>query len=104
MNELEMLQQISFFSQMDEQEIAGILSLMQRMDFDAGDVIIKEGDIGDLFYVLTQGRVQFVILDDDGEEVIVEEVGPGGLFGELSMLTGEPRSARAQAVEDSVTL
>ena len=104
MNEIEMLKQASIFSQMDEQEISGIRALMERMDFEPGDVIIQEGEVGDLFYVLTQGRVQFVVLDDDGEEVVVEEIGPGGLFGELSMLTGEPRSARAMAVEDSTTL
>jgi uncharacterized membrane protein len=104
MNDIAMLQQISFFSQMDEQEIAGILKLMQPLQFAAGDIIIEEGDVGDLFYVLTEGHVKIVVLDDDGDEVVVEEIYPGGLFGELSMITGEPRSARAQAVEDSVAL
>jgi len=77
---------------------------MQEMKFKAGQVIIREGDTGDLFYVITEGRVEVIIRDAAGSDVILHEAGPGDFFGELSMLMNEPRSARIHAVEDVTTL
>jgi CRP/FNR family cyclic AMP-dependent transcriptional regulator len=77
---------------------------MERVVFAPGQTIIREGEIGDLFYVITQGRVQFSVRNAQGHELTIDEVGPGGFFGELSMLTGEPRAARVQALEEVTTL
>jgi CRP/FNR family cyclic AMP-dependent transcriptional regulator len=57
-----------------------------------------------LFYVITEGRVEVIIRDADGSDVVLHEAGPGDFFGELSMLTNEPRSARIRATEDVTTL
>jgi uncharacterized membrane protein len=89
---------------MDEQEIAGIRSIMDVMKFTPGQVIIREGDTGSLFYVITEGRAEVIIHDANGSDVILHEVGPGDFFGELSMLTNEPRTARVRATEHLTTL
>jgi len=94
------LREIPLFSEMDEQEVAEIRALMDEIKFRAGQVIIREGETGDLFYILTDGHAHILIQDASGKEVILHEVHPGGFFGELSMLTNEPRSARVKAVED----
>ena len=98
------LREIPLFSEMDEQEVAGIREIMDVMRFKAGQVIIREGETGDLFYVITEGRADVIIRDADGSDVILHEAGPGDFFGELSMLTNEPRSARIRAVENLTTL
>ena len=98
------LREVPLFSEMDEQEVAEIRALMDEMKFKAGQVIIREGDTGELFYVVTEGHAHIVIQDAGGHEVVLYEVGPGGFFGELSMLTKEPRSARVKAVENVTTL
>jgi len=98
------LREVALFSEMDEQEVAGIRAIMEEIKFKPGQVIIREGEKGDLFYVVTEGQAQVLIRDADGTEVILNEVGPGGFFGELSMLTNEPRAARVRAVDQVTTL
>ncbi|HKY54247.1 MAG TPA: DUF1003 domain-containing protein [Anaerolineales bacterium] len=98
------LREVPLFSEMDEQEVAGIRAIMQEMKFKPGQVIIREGESGDLFYVITEGHVEILIHDADGAELILHEAGPGDFFGELSMLTSEPRSARIRAVDAVTTL
>jgi uncharacterized membrane protein len=98
------LREIPLFSEMDEQEVAGIRSIMDELRFKPGQVIIREGDVGDLFYVITEGHAEVFIRDGNGSDIILHEVGPGDFFGELSMLTSEPRTARVRAVEHLTTL
>ena len=93
------LHDIPLFSEMDEDEIRGIRAIMAEIKFKPKQIIIREGETGDLFYIITAGHAQIIINDADGEEVILREIGPGGFFGELSMLTNEPRAARVQAID-----
>ena len=98
------LREIPLFSEMDEHEVAGIRGIMDEMKFKAGQVIIREGELGNLFYVITEGNVEITIRDAGGEDLVLHKAGPGDFFGELSMLTNEPRSARVRAIEDLTTL
>ena len=98
------LREVPLFSEMDEQEVAGIREIMDVMKFKKGQVIIREGDTGDLFYVVTEGQAEIIVRDADGSDVVLHVAGPGDFFGELSMLTNEPRSARVRAAESMTTL
>src|SRR5262247_2092292 len=98
------LREVPLFSEMDEQEVAGIRAIMQEMKFKSGQVIIREGEVGDLFYVITEGYVQIIVRDAGGADLVLHKAGPGDFFGELSMLTNEPRSARVSALENLTTL
>ena len=98
------LREVPLFSEMDEQEVAGIRAIMDEMKFKPGQVIIREGETGDLFYVITEGHVEIIIRDADGSDMVLHEAGPGDFFGELSMLTSEPRSARVRAMEHVTAL
>lgn len=103
-NDIATLKAVPLFSRMDDQEIAGVRAIMDPIDFLAGQVIVREGEPGDLFHVVTAGQLQVSIQDAGGSQLILEEIGPGGFFGELSMLTQEPRSARVQALTAASTL
>jgi CRP/FNR family transcriptional regulator, cyclic AMP receptor protein len=98
------LREVPLFSEMDEQEVAGIRAIMDEMKFKAGQVIIREGELGNLFYVITEGNVEITVRDAGGADLVLHKAGPGDFFGELSMLTNEPRSARVRAMEDLTTL
>src|SRR5512144_2456071 len=98
------LREVPLFSEMDEQEVAGIRDIMDEKKFKPGQVIIREGELGDLFYVITEGHAEVLIRDANGSDVILHEAGPGDFFGELSMLTSEPRTARVRAVDNLTAL
>jgi CRP/FNR family transcriptional regulator, cyclic AMP receptor protein len=63
--------------------------------FEAGAVIFAEGDPGDRIYVVREGTVA---LSAGGQ--LLEEVGPGGVFGELALIDSSPRSGTATAASD----
>ena len=67
----------------------------QSERYAAGDVIFSAGDPGDRFFVVREGTVT---LSANGRNL--EEVGPGGIFGELGVLERAPRSATATAATD----
>ena len=65
----------------------------------AGDVVFRQGDQGDHFYIVENGRVT---IDVDGEQV--SEAWPGEAFGEIALLKDVPRTATVKAVEDATLL
>jgi small-conductance mechanosensitive channel/CRP-like cAMP-binding protein len=80
------------------------LSLSQAADehlFAAGEAVVRQGDSGDSMFIVLDGRVR-VLIEPSGQEVAV--IGPGGFFGEMSMLTGDARTATVRAIEDSHVL
>lgn len=68
------------------------------VQFDAGQVIIRENTPGDSAYIILAGRVE-VSKRIEGQAVVLVTLGPGSIFGEMSLLDGSPRSATARAVE-----
>src|SRR5690242_12634298 len=104
MNDVELLKQIPLFSQMDDDELSGLRGIMDLVQYTAGQGIIHEDEPGDEFYVLVAGHVQVLVMDATGAQVLVEDIGPGGFFGELSMLSNDLRAATVKAVDDVTTL
>ncbi len=98
------LHEVPLFSEMDDDEVAGIRAIMDEMKFKAEQIIIREGDVGGLFYVITDGTVQVTIANADKEQIVLQEIEAGGFFGELSMLTNEARSAQVRALTDVTVL
>jgi len=78
------------------------LFLTARKDsYKAGDVIFKEGSYGVAVYIIESGRVE-ISKDIQGKKFAIERLGPGDIFGEMSFIDHEPRSATATALEDTV--
>jgi CRP/FNR family cyclic AMP-dependent transcriptional regulator len=70
----------------------------QVRSFPKNTVIINEGDRGDSLYVILAGRVKVYVSDDDGREMVVNQLGAGDYVGEMS-LDGQPRSASVMTLE-----
>lgn len=68
----------------------------------AGEEIIdRQSESRDVFFVV-EGKVRVVLYSVSGREITLDDIGPGGYFGELAALDGEPRSASVMAVEPSL--
>src|SRR3954467_11692907 len=65
----------------------------------AGQILFTEGEPSEHLYVVRSGRVRILVTSPRGDELTLTVLGPGDTFGELSVLDGSPRSARAEALE-----
>lgn len=77
-----------------------MLNHLLRQHFMAGDVIFREGDIGDDAYLVEHGKVSITRQHGD-EQRAVATIDVGGIFGELALIDSMPRSASATAAEDA---
>src|SRR5262245_52918348 len=93
-----LLAQVSFFADLDEPELRDLAESCRLRAFERGEVLFHEGDDAANLYVLQEGQVKVVLIDDDGEETILHLAGAGDSLGELSLVDGEPRSATAVAL------
>ena len=74
-----------------------------RRRFLAGEVIFSAGDPGDGLYIVESGRVQISAVVGNGQSRVLATIGPGDFFGEMAVLDDAPRSATAQAEEETET-
>jgi rhodanese-related sulfurtransferase len=64
-------------------------------------IICRQGEPGDKFYFIRSGKVRVFTHDSDGFETVISESGPGESFGEIALITGEPRMANIEAIEET---
>ncbi|MBW2509969.1 MAG: Crp/Fnr family transcriptional regulator [Deltaproteobacteria bacterium] len=68
-----------------------------------GTTVFRQGDPGGSVYVIRSGRVR-VLKDSAGRQRMVTTLGPGDFFGEMAVVTGRPRSATVEVIEDAELL
>lgn len=95
------LQQVDFLRELPEDELAMLIPSLREVDFGRGEIICREGDPGDTFYLLRQGTVDVRVSGAGGRETHVADLHAPAFFGEMSLLTGEPRSATVRARSDA---
>lgn len=93
--------QIDQLVSLDETEYATLARSVQRELWTRGERLMSQGEAGDTFHVLVSGRLEGHIA---GDEEITFTVEPGAVLGEMSLLTGEARSATLTAAESCVLL
>ncbi len=100
----ETIRHIPLFSGLSREDLARIVGKLREERFAAGQTIVKQGDVGDALYVIQSGAAE-VVLEHDGLRVeSVAILGPYECFGEMSLFTGQRRSATVLALIDSVVL
>ncbi|MEE2961875.1 MAG: cyclic nucleotide-binding domain-containing protein [Myxococcota bacterium] len=102
---IQLLRRVDLAKHLTEDELATLSQNMKRHDLDKGSVIVNEGEQGDSMYLLVEGllSVYRAVGEGDGYHTTrVGKLGPGQYFGEMSLLTGEPRSATVQCITSSV--
>ena len=97
----EFLRQFPLFSDLSTSTLTEVADKMMVQEAIAGDVVIRQGDPGELFYLIRSGTVD-VVIDEDGVANKVAELGEGQYFGEAALLRDEPRNATIVARSKSV--
>ena len=77
-----------------------VLASSQAVSYAAGEAIVQEGARGESLYQLLRGRVTVLKQVQPGHTVPVAELGPGDVFGEMTLFQGAPRSATVRALEE----
>ena len=95
---------VSLFADLPSEDLEALVSTFTRQDFSKGEILVEEGGPGGSVFIIEQGRVRISLTGADQKEVAVAHLTEGDCFGEMSMLDGEPRSARAAAAENTTCL
>lgn len=101
MSHAQLLGQIPLFENLRSDELEHLSSLLHSRHCARGGVIFQQGDEGTALYIVRKGQVAIRLHSPEGKEAILALLGSGDMFGELSLLDGEPRSTDAIAREDT---
>jgi tetratricopeptide (TPR) repeat protein len=94
---------IPLFSDLTAQEFIAVALLLVRRVAKVGEVIVREGDPGDSMFIVSTGEVRATLLHE-GRQVAVATMHDGDFFGEMAVLSGEPRTATVTAVKTTELL
>ena len=92
------LRKLELFADLPEEVLVELLDKMQAIDLKVNETLFQKGDPGESLYLLQRGRVKMVAPGADGQEVVLNEVGPGSIIGEMAILDQKPRSAGVVAL------
>ena len=92
----EFLNKVPLLEPMEQYEKEKIADVLEPVDFADGEKAITEGEEGDAFYIVVEGSAAATKLVD-GEEKEVKTYGPGDFFGELALMSDQPRAASVVA-------
>jgi len=93
------LKSVSIFSSVPEAQLVDLATILESVEYEAGDIIMRQGDLGSSMYIVADGRVR--IFDRDHELSILSN---RAVFGELAALDPEPWAASAEALDDCTLL
>lgn len=103
MSMIRFLQDIPLFNDLSQEQLHSLSKDVQPRQFGQGEIIFREGDPGQVLYLVQCGQVRIYVNGLDGSETSVILFGrPGDMFGELAVIDGLPRSATAVALDETV--
>jgi ABC-type multidrug transport system ATPase subunit/CRP-like cAMP-binding protein len=96
---LEALRRSALFASLDPRVLLDVAAGFRLLPVTAGSICCREGEPGDEMFVIEAGR--FVVEGTVGGQIVqFAELGPGGVFGEMALLTGKPRSATVRSTSE----
>lgn len=97
--DIDVFREFALFAGLDDRELAAIAAIAKPRKYARDEVVFHADESGDNFCLIQKGRVKVTIISPEGKEIILSMLGPGDFFGEMSLLTDEPRSATIVAME-----
>ena len=101
---LKSLQKLSLLKDIPEAVLNQIASQSRLLDLPKGEVLVRQGDISDSLFIIRKGWVKIVAEGTGGEEVVLNQCGPGQVIGEMSLLDQKPRSNTIVAISPASVL
>jgi small-conductance mechanosensitive channel len=98
---IEYLGAVDLFAPLSREERAELATLSRERLYGAGQTVVREGQAGDSMFIVGRGSVRVAVGETATE---VATIPAGGYFGEMSLLTGEPRTATVSAITDCLLL
>ncbi len=95
------LRKVYLFAPLDDEERRLIAERLVEMHFAQGELVIREGDTGDSFFIIEEGEVEVFLTSASGKRKILTTLAEGDFFGEMALLTGERRTASVEAARDA---
>ena len=103
-HEDEVVRRAPLFTALDEAAAVSLRASMDTVKIAKGSILFKEGDDGEHLYVIIDGKLKLGTSSGDGRENLLSILGPGEMFGELSLFDPGPRTSTATAVTDAKLL
>ena len=103
-HEEEVVRRAPLFTALDETAAVSLRASMDTVKIAKGSILFKEGDDGEHLYVIVDGKLKLGTSSGDGRENLLSILGPGEMFGELSLFDPGPRTSTATAVTDAKLL
>lgn len=97
--DLDFLSTVALFHAVSEEDLKGILGIVQMEQFAAGEIVLIEGEATNDLIILREGTVE-VYVSRGEKKIHITELGPQAYFGEMSVFDDYPRSANVRAVTD----
>lgn len=104
MKGIDLLRSIDVFAGVAEDDLQKIAGLLKERRVSKDQIIFRRGDVGDALYIVLSGRIKCLGVDTAGKEKVLGSFAEGQSFGEMALLTGEPRSVTMQTVSDAKLL
>jgi small-conductance mechanosensitive channel/CRP-like cAMP-binding protein len=98
------LRQVDFLRDLRDEELQLLLPGVTLLKFGAGETIVREGDSGDALYIIRSGEVEVVAHANSARDVHINSLRRSAFFGEMALMTGEPRTTTVRARTDAELL
>lgn len=98
------LRSTPLFSSVDDHALAKLAAVSRLRHLSKGQTLFNQGDPADAFYIVYSGSIHLLLDSANGRELVINEMQTGDGFGELGLITGQPRSTTAVAREESVVM
>lgn len=98
------MKRVDILSPLTPEELRELAQRVRIEQFATGEMPVRQGDSGDTFYIIKNGRVDVIVQRSTGEPATVATLGAGDFFGEMSLLTGATRTASIRIKDDAELL
>jgi CRP/FNR family cyclic AMP-dependent transcriptional regulator len=98
------LKNFDWFNGLPDEVLAALVQKVRKRVLGRDEILFRKGDVGDSLFIILSGWVKIVTQDEQGDEVVLNQVGTGEIIGEMALLDYEPRSAGVVALENTSTL